>query len=55
MPVKSGAFSLPGRKALLEDNEIEAVLADVTESPVERPKKTAKRRKKAQRRGTCFR
>jgi hypothetical protein len=39
---KEPAFSLPGRKALLEDNEIEAVLADVTESPVERPKKQRK-------------
>jgi hypothetical protein len=39
--VKSGAFSLPGRKALLGDNEIEAVLMDVTESPAERLKKTA--------------
>jgi len=37
--VKSGKFSLPGKKALLEDNEIEIVLVDVTESPVERPKK----------------
>jgi hypothetical protein len=39
--VKSGTFSLPGRKALLEDNEIEVVLVDVTESPVERPKKNS--------------
>jgi hypothetical protein len=30
---------LPGKKALLEDSEIEAILVDVTESPVERPKK----------------
>jgi len=37
--VKSGRFSLPGKKALLEDTEIEIVLVDVTESPVERPKK----------------
>jgi hypothetical protein len=37
--VKSGKFSLPGKKALLEDNEIKIVLVDVTESPVERPKK----------------
>jgi hypothetical protein len=41
MSVKSGTFSLPGRKALLEDNEIEAVLADVTESPAESPKKNS--------------
>jgi len=37
--VKSGIFSLPGKKALCEDAEIEIVLVDVTESPVERPKK----------------
>ena len=37
--IKSGKFSLPGKKALLEDAEIEIVLVDVTESPVERPKK----------------
>ena len=37
--VKSGKFALPGKKVLLEENEIEIVLVDVTESPVERPKK----------------
>jgi len=37
--VKSGKFKLPGKKALLEDNEIEIVLIDVTESPIERPQK----------------
>jgi hypothetical protein len=37
--VKSGKFSLPGKKALYEDAEIEIVLVDVTETPVERPKK----------------
>jgi len=40
--VKSGKFSLPGKKALVEDAEIEIVLVDVVESPVERPKKTTK-------------
>lgn len=39
--VKSGKFSLPGKKALYEDAEIEIVLVDVTESPVERPKKNS--------------
>jgi hypothetical protein len=39
--VKSGKFSLPGKKALIEDNEIEIVLVDVTESPAERPKKNS--------------
>jgi len=39
--IKSGKFSLPGKKALLEDTEIEIVLVDVTESPIERPKKNS--------------
>jgi len=37
--VKSGEFSLSGKKAPCEDAEIEIVLVDVTESPIERPKK----------------
>ena len=38
--VKSRKFSLPVKKALIdEENDIEIVLVDVTESPVERPKK----------------
>ena len=37
--IKSGNFSLPGKKALLEENEIEVILIDATESPIERPKK----------------
>jgi hypothetical protein len=38
--IKSGKFALPGKKVLLEpDNDIEIVLVDVTESPIERPKK----------------
>ena len=40
--VKSGKFGLPRRKAPLEDIEIEVVLADVTEDPIERPEKTTK-------------
>jgi len=39
--VKSGKFKLPGKKALLEENEIEIVLVDVVESPIERPKKNS--------------
>jgi hypothetical protein len=39
--IKSGKFSLPGKKALLENNEIEIVVVDVVESPVERPKKNS--------------
>jgi len=38
---KDGKFRLPGKKALLEDAGIEVVLVDVTESPVERPKKNS--------------
>jgi hypothetical protein len=37
--IKSGKFKIPGKKALLKDSEIEVVLVDVTESPIERPKK----------------
>ena len=40
--VKDGAFSLPGKKALLRDGMgCEVILVDATETPVERPKKTA--------------
>jgi hypothetical protein len=39
--IKSNKFSLPGKKVLLEDNDIEVVLVDVTESPIERPKKNS--------------
>ncbi len=44
--IKDGTFSLslPGKKALLEDNSIEVVLVDVTEFSIERPQKTANRR-----------
>lgn len=38
--VKSKAFSLPGKKALLKsDTEFEVILIDATETPIERPKK----------------
>jgi len=38
--IKDGTFSLPGRKALLKsDVEYEVVLIDVTETPIERPKR----------------
>lgn len=39
--VKCGRFRLLGKKALLEDTNIEVVLVDVTESPIERPKKNS--------------
>lgn len=38
--IKSGEFSLPGKKALLKsDTEFELILIDASESPIERPKK----------------
>ena len=40
--IKCGRFSLPGKKALLEDSELKIVLLDVMESPVERPQKNKK-------------
>jgi hypothetical protein len=37
--IKSGKFNVPGKKELLNpDTEIETLLIDVTESPIERPK-----------------
>ncbi|MDR2203000.1 MAG: hypothetical protein LBE76_01585 [Nitrososphaerota archaeon] len=40
--IKCAKFTLPGKKELLTaDNGIEVVLVDVTESPVERPKKSS--------------
>ena len=50
--VRCGKFSLPGKKALLEDAEIEVVLVDVTESPIERPKKNSISGIRARRSGT---
>jgi hypothetical protein len=40
--IKDTRFHLPGKKSLLkEENHFEVVLIDVTESPVERPKKNS--------------
>lgn len=39
--IKSGRFSLPSKRALYgEDTEIEFILIDATESPIQRPKKS---------------
>ncbi len=39
--IRSGAFTLPGKKALVrEAPDIEVILVDATETPVERPKKS---------------
>lgn len=43
--VKSPEFSLPKRKELIDDNEIEVILVDATESPIERPKRNHKQKK----------
>jgi hypothetical protein len=41
--IKDGTFSLPGKKALLDENaEYEMILPDVTETPAERPKRGRK-------------
>ena len=41
---QSRVFTLPGKKCLQESNtSIDAIVIDVTESPIERPKKTQKR------------
>jgi len=39
--VRDEKFKLPGKKALLEDDSIEVILVDVTECPIERPKKNS--------------
>jgi hypothetical protein len=40
--VKDGTFRLPGKKALRgSDDGIEYIVVDVTESPIERPKKNS--------------
>ena len=40
--IKSGLFALPSRRSMLEPSEIELVLVDVTEQPIERPKRGKK-------------
>lgn len=40
--IQSGRFALPGKKQLYAaDHQLEVLVVDVTETPVERPKKTA--------------
>ena len=38
--LSSNKFHLPGKKVLRDDLEIEVILVDASESPIERPKKT---------------
>lgn len=43
--IKSGEFSLPGKKELLKsDVEYEVILIDASETPIERPKKKSETR-----------
>jgi len=51
--IQDGTFSLPGRKALLKDDaQFELILLDVTESPIERPKKNSAGTTPARKSGT---
>jgi len=51
--IKSGEFSLPGKKALLKsDMQFDVVMIDATESPCERPKKNKSATTPAKRNGT---
>lgn len=50
--IKDGTFSLPGKKALLEDDSIEVVIVDVTERPIERPQKNSENTIQEKRKGT---
>jgi len=44
--IRSGKFSLPGKKALLKsDVEYELILVDASETPIERPKKKCVRKR----------
>jgi len=40
--IASGLFSLPGRKALRDGVDIEVIIVDTTETPINRPKKDQK-------------
>jgi len=51
--VKNGTFSLPGKKALVEDaGGYDVVLVDATETPIERPKKNSGGSALARKKGT---
>jgi hypothetical protein len=41
--IASGLFSLPGERVLRAETEIEVILVDTTETPIQRPKKGQKR------------
>lgn len=51
--IKSKEFALPGRKALEKNNHnLEIIVVDVTESPIERPKKNKNSSIQAKRKST---
>ena len=51
--IQDKRFHLPGKKVLTQsENEIEVVIVDVSESPVERPKKNKKETTQAKRKDT---
>ncbi len=50
--IKSGRFSLPGKKRLLEGDSIKYTIVDVTEREIERPKKNSARFTAARKSGT---
>jgi hypothetical protein len=50
--VKDGTFSLPGKKTLQNAVDIEVAIVDVTESPVQRPKKNSGNTTREKRSGT---
>lgn len=52
--IKDKRFHLPGKK-VLKENSFEVVLVDVTESPVERPKKNNEKITQVKRNGTLKR
>lgn len=51
--IKCGKFSLPGKKRLLEEDELSYTIVDVTEIMIERPKKSKNDIIQAKRRNTA--
>lgn len=51
--IKSRKFSLPGKRRLLEENELSYTIVDVTEMMIERPKKNKENIIRGKRSGTA--
>ena len=51
--IKCGKFSLPSKRRLLEANELNYTIVDVTEMPIERPKKNKENIIQGKRSGTA--